>query len=149
MSEINVGSRRDAAQQAGRAVADSQTVPSHVRRFHVDGEVAAFAWPERETASVGRLLARCQHPLHAYTNSEKRNVALDAVDYSVAKSGIIQRFGCREMANAGKNQLVCRRNLPWIRSDYGLRAQVIECLLHRSKIAGLVIDDSNHHSNPL
>ena len=61
-----------------------------------------------------RLFAGREHPLHANADAKKGNAPVDAVDDGIAETGIIQGFGCGEVADTGQDNFLRLQHLCWI-----------------------------------
>ncbi len=93
-----------------------------------------------------RLPARLEHPLHAQTNSEQRNLPVDRVHDRFLQSS--RQRGCGfKIPHARQNDLAGPRDRRRVGGDRRLVSEMVKRFFHRGKISGLIVNDGDH-SNP-
>src|SRR5205085_4966465 len=89
--------------------------------------------------------AALEEPLHAHTDSQKRNAASDGFQDSRTKIAI-QSLAPAKMSDPRHDQLIGFGNHLWIIGDLDLtlRRDVLQRLLDRADVARAVIDNGDH-----
>ncbi len=99
MREINVGTRRDVAQQS-RARLNRDLIPTHMGRLHLVGESGTSSREDSRPPQIISLVTSFEHPLQSQADSEHRFLAGDSALYSGSQIAVAQRQRCSEIAYA-------------------------------------------------
>ena len=132
-----------------RCSADFETIPAHVRRFHLIQKIARHSAGKTPSRERGSFFACLQHPLHAKANA-RATASGSCIAHSHSRtpgSPSLRASRGREMPTPGKiNFSACITLIgSLVTTAFGVRGDRIR-LHHRSQIARSVINDGDHNS---
>src|SRR5579872_567133 len=124
-------------------------IPAHMRQFPRIRQSLACPAKQPRTASLWRLGASFQHPLHSNADTKKRNATLNAVLDCGMRARVRERPRGGKVPDARQDDLRRSTYLRWITGNLTVLPQPIQRLLHRDEISCTVVDYCDHHNTPL
>ena len=144
--EVDCRLFRNTAKQWAIWLREAERVPAHVRHLQrqIFSESDHLTWEKIQPRVLTIFVALGEQHLHAQADAQEGPLSTNVVADQLIHAGLAnQADGIAKRSHAWQDQLRSRADLMVIPSDYSLRPDMLECLLHAAKVRHSVVDNRN------